>query len=89
MRISGDVKRYDAAQGVDDFSQAGALFRLLSSVERDHLINNIVADMTTVPETIQIRQIWLFMRADADYGQGVARGLDIPWEKIVGGDSAQ
>lgn len=83
LRISGDASRYDGAEGADDFSQAGALFRLLAPVEREHLIANITADMQGVPEAIQIRQIRLFMQADPVYGQGVARGLDIPWEKVM------
>ncbi|MGH6959578.1 MAG: catalase-related domain-containing protein, partial [Dongiaceae bacterium] len=75
LRISGDADRYDHRAGNDDYSQAGALFRLMSQSQRDQLFGNIAAAMAGVPEPIQIRQIGHFLKADPDYGRGVAERL--------------
>ena len=63
----------------DDFyTQAGDLYRLLSSEERANLVNNIVGSMqgVSVPEIIE-RQIQHFYKADPEYGTLVAAGLGL------------
>ncbi|MEZ5838903.1 MAG: catalase [Hyphomicrobiales bacterium] len=77
LAITGAADRYDplAGQGVDDFSQAGDLFRLMGEPERQRLMDNIAAAMADVPAAIQERQIAHFRRADPAYGEGVARRL--------------
>ncbi len=77
LKISGDADRYDHRDGNEDYSQAGALFRLISDDQRRLLIDNIVAAMQGVPQDIQIRQIGHFYKADHAYGEGVAKGLGI------------
>jgi catalase len=37
----------------------------------------IVAHMASVPRDIQLRQIEHFRKADPEYGNGVAEGLDV------------
>jgi catalase len=77
LRISGDADRYDHRAGNDDYSQAGALFRLMSPAQRDQLVGNIAAAMTGVPEFIRLRQIAHFLKADPAYGKGVAERLGL------------
>jgi catalase len=38
--------------------------------------------MKTVPKEIQERQIRHFYKADPAYGEGVAKGLDLPLPKM-------
>jgi catalase len=75
LRISGDADRYDHRVGNDDYTQAGNLYRLLSAEERDRLTRNIANAMRSVPEEIVLRQIEHFRKADAAYGEAVARKL--------------
>jgi catalase len=77
LRISGDADRYDHRAGNDDYGQAGALFRLMSPAQRDLLMDNIAGAMKGVPETIQLRQIGHFLKADPAYGGGVAQRLGL------------
>ena len=74
---SDPVGRYDHHLGNDDFTQAGNLFRLLPRDAQERLIHNIVMSMKDVPPEIQLRQIQHFLRADENYGRGVAAGLGI------------
>ncbi len=77
LKISGDAGRYDPldGQGVDDFSQAGDLFRIMSPEQQDSLMNAIAGAMHGIPEEIALRQIGHFTKADPAYGTGVARRL--------------
>jgi len=83
LRISGDAARYDHRLGNDDYKQAGALFRLMSREQQKQLVGNIGAAMRGVPEPIQLRQIAHFLKADADYGRGVAEGLGLAKELLA------
>ncbi len=82
LRISGDADHYDHRDGNEDYSQAGALYRLMSADQKAQLIGNLVNAMKDVPREIQVRQAIHFYRADPDYGQGVADGLGIPVSEI-------
>lgn len=77
LRISGDADRYDHRVGNDDYTQAGNLFRLMKPDEKRRLIENLVNAMKPVPRYIQDRQIQHFLKADAEYGKGVAKGLGL------------
>jgi catalase len=84
LRISGDADRYDHRAGNDDYGQAGELYRLMSGEERVRLVSNIVGAMTGVPRDIQLRQIAHFLRADPEFGAGVAAGLGIKLAEAPG-----
>lgn len=73
--VDGDAQRYDHCNGYDDFTQPGNLFRKMSAEEQKRLFSNIAAAMQGIPEDIQKRQIALFAKCDAQYGQGVAHAL--------------
>lgn len=76
--LGGDLGSYDHREDDNDnYSQAGALFRLMTDEQRQRLINNIVASMKSVDKAIQIKQIHHFYLADPAYGEGVAKGLGI------------
>ncbi|HWL53113.1 MAG TPA: catalase [Chthoniobacteraceae bacterium] len=77
LKINGDAARYNHRDGNDDFTQAGDLFRLLKTDERQRLFANIARSMAGVPREIVFRQLCHFFRADCDYGMGVAKALGI------------
>src|SRR3546814_12737854 len=75
LKIDGAADRYDHRAGNDDYSQPGALFRLMTADQQGRLMDNIAAAMTGVPEAIQRSQIAHFAKADPAYGARVARRL--------------
>ena len=77
LKICGDADRYDHRTGNDDYTQAGDLYRLMTHDQQAILIENLVGALTGVPQFIQQRQIAHFLKADADYGRAVARGLGL------------
>ncbi|MCX7801341.1 MAG: catalase [Fimbriimonadales bacterium] len=77
LRISGDADRYDHREGNDDFSQPRALYRLMTSEQRERLHRAIAGAMKGVPQFIVDRQLALFDRVDPEYGQGVRRALGL------------
>jgi catalase len=80
LKISGDADRYDHRAGNDDYSQPGALFRLMTDEQRERLMDNIAAAMQGVPVEIIERQVVHFAKCDPRYGEGVARrmGVSVP-----------
>lgn len=83
LRISGDADRYDHRAGNDDYQQAGALFRLMSTAQKNQLIGNLVGALQGVPKFIQVRQLKHFYQADPAYGKGVAEGLGIAVSEVI------
>jgi catalase len=70
--------RYPYAFPNDDFVQPGELYRkVMTDMDRDHLIGNIVEHLGNADKRIQMRQTALFFKADADYGRRVAAGLGL------------
>ncbi len=83
LKLEGHADRHDHRLGNDDYSQAGALFRLFDSAHRERLFGNIARHMAPVPREIQLRQICHFFRADPQYGLGVARALQLDIREFV------
>lgn len=77
LRISGDADRYDHRAGNDDYSQAGALFRLFDEGQRQRLFQNIAAAMAGVPLEIVERQLGHFEKVDPAYAAGVRQALRV------------
>ncbi|MDI6402400.1 catalase [Balneolaceae bacterium ANBcel3] len=77
LRISGDADRYNHRDGNDDYTQAGNLFRLFDSKQKERLFNNIAGAMDGVPEEIIQRQLIHFHKADPEYAQGVADAVGV------------
>ena len=75
LRISGDAGHYDHRAGNDDYSQAGALFRLIGSEAQKRLMDNIANSLGQAPTEIQERQLHHFFATDPDYGAGIAQRL--------------
>jgi catalase len=77
LRISGDAARYSHREGNDDYTQAGELFRLIGEAAQERLMDNVAGSLRHAPAEIQRRQLDHFVRADARYGEGIARRLGV------------
>ncbi len=77
LALDGHAARYDHRDGNDDYSQAGALFRLMDEAEQSRLMDNIARTMQGVPPHIVVRQVAHFDKCDPAYGAGVAERLGI------------
>ena len=86
VRISGDMDRYDhrnrQRDGNDDYSQAGALFRLMGADAQARLMDTIAESMQGVPLEIVRRQLAHFHAADPTYGAGVAARMGLADDDI-------
>lgn len=80
LMLQGAADRYDHRTDSDYYSQAGALFRLMSEDQRALLISNIAGAMADVSRDVQLRQLAHFSQADSAYGQGVAKALGLNLE---------
>lgn len=71
----------------DHFTQPGDLFRLLDDKEKEDMINNIVSSMSGVEgskrDTIILRQLCHWFRADVSLGTALAQGLGISMEDLA------
>ena len=82
--VSGTVARHDHRSDTDYYTQPGNLFRLMTADAQERLIGNIVGSLKQVPQRIQDLQMQHFYKADPAYGTGVAKGLGLDVEAVVG-----
>ena len=83
LAVSGLAAHYDARSVEDDFTQAGNLYRLMTSDAKDRLTSNIAGAMGSVSDEIKQRQIGHFMKADPVYGRTVAEKLGLAIKELV------
>lgn len=74
--VSGTIDSFPYDKD-DHYTQPGDLYRLLDESERADLVENIVLSMQPVEQSIQLRQIEHFRKADPDYGARIAHGLGL------------
>jgi catalase len=75
--LSGHAGRH-AYPPADDYIQPGVLYRkVMTDVDRDHLIGNIVDHLSHAKKGIQQLQAAVFYRVDPEYGERVAAGLGL------------
>lgn len=77
LALSGSADRHDHRLDNDYFSQAGALFRLMTPAQQALLVNNIAGAMAGVSNEVVQRQLQHFFKADSAYGQGIADALGV------------
>jgi catalase len=82
--VSGTVARHDHRSDGDYYTQPGNLFRLMPADAKQRLISNIVGSLGATPKRIQELQIQHFYKADPAYGSGVAQGLGLDINAIIG-----
>ncbi|CAG8868262.1 Catalase [Pseudomonas fluorescens] len=75
LALNGMADRHDHREDGDYYSQAGALFRLMSAEQKALLISNIAGTMAGVTEEVVERQLRHFIQVDRAYGEGIAQAL--------------
>ena len=84
LALEGAAARYDFREDDDDyFTQAGDLFRLMSSEEQQRLFQNTARAMDGAERHIKIRHIGHCIQADPAYGEGLAGALGIPLTEVL------
>ena len=77
LPLSGSADRYDHRTDGDYYSQARALFQLMSDEQKALLISNIAGAMRGVTEEVVQRQLQHFYQVDPAYGEGIASALGV------------
>ncbi len=81
--VAGAAARHAYVLSDIDFVQAGALYsKVMTDKDREHLVANIVGHLRGAQKRIQLRQTALFYKADAGYGERVARGLGLDVNEV-------
>ncbi len=83
LELDGAAYQWDFREDdADYYSQAGDLFRLMSPEQQQVLFENTARAMGDIPEEIKIRHIKNCLKADENYGKGLAAVLGIALEKV-------
>jgi len=81
--LDGVGQRHEFNHPNDDFVQPGTLYsEVMTDQDRKNLVSNIVGNMQTVPQLIQLRQCALFYLTHEDYGTRVADGLGLELAEV-------
>ncbi|MCL0080656.1 catalase [Peptococcaceae bacterium] len=73
---------WDHREDDDYYSQPGLLFRLMSPEQQEVLFTNTARAMGDAPIAIKVRHIGNCMKADSNYGNGVANALGISLDNL-------
>jgi catalase len=76
FRVEGEVAKRKISK-TNDFQQAGEKYRSLSKIDKEHLVDNLVADLTPIDRQIQLREIANLTKADPELGKLVTKGLKL------------
>ena len=81
--VSGIVGRHAYSHSNSDFVQPRALYeKVMTDVDRDHLIGNIVDHLGGAKKELQLRQTVLFYKVHEEYGTRVAKGLGLELAEV-------
>jgi catalase len=84
LDLEGVADHWNHREDNDDYySQPGNLFRMMNADQQKALFENTARAMGDAPEEIKIRHVGNCMKADSAYGEGVAKALGIPMEKVT------
>jgi catalase len=76
FHVGGDVTQ-KKIRNTNDFQQAEAKYLSLSKTDQEHLIDNLIADLTPIQQKIQERVIVNLTKANSELGKSVAKGLKL------------
>jgi catalase len=84
LNIDGTLaKRIQPLEDID-FYQTGEFWRrVLSPIDKKHLVSNIASHLGNAKQNIQYRQTALFYKADKEYGTHVAKALKLDIHKVA------
>lgn len=77
LSLSGAAAHWDHREDEDYYSQPGALFRLMTSDEKEALFNNTAGSIGGASVEVQKRHISNCSKADPAYGAGVSKALGL------------
>ena len=81
--VSGQAGRHPYSHSNDDFFQSGELYRrVMTAQDRDNFIGNITTHLCNAQKRIQLRQSAIFYKADAEYGERVAKDLSLDVKEV-------
>lgn len=67
----------------NDYKQAGEFYRSLSDTDKDHLVKNLVGDMSQIKNrTVLQKMVGHFYMADADLGKRLAAALNVTRQEV-------
>jgi catalase len=75
-RVDGEITREKISK-TNDFQQAGEKYRSLSKTDKEHLVDNLTADLVQIDKLIQQRVIENLTKADSQLGKDVVAGLKL------------
>ena len=85
LAIDGNADHWNYREDDDDYyTQAGDLFRLMSGEQQQLLFDNTARSVGGADVEVQKRHIRNCLKADAAYGEGVAKALDIELNDVAG-----
>jgi catalase len=83
LDLSGGADHWNHRDDDNDYySQPGKLFRLMTPVQQEALFGNTARALGDAPKEVKIRHIGNCLKADPDYGKGVAKALKIPLKDV-------
>ena len=83
LKLYGDAFRYDYREDDDDYyTDARALFNLMTDEQKRVLFENTARDMNGVTKEVKLRHIKNCMNVDKAYGLGVLKALGIDEKDI-------
>ncbi|MDC0673434.1 catalase [Nannocystis radixulma] len=77
LPVSGDVAHWDHRVDEDHWEQPGNLFRLMSPAQQQALFDNTARSLGGASLEVQRRHVANCLKADPNYGAGVANALGI------------
>jgi catalase len=86
LKLEGAADHWNFRKDDDDYyTQPGKLFRLMSAAQQKVLFENTARAMGDAPRMIKIRHIGNCLKADPNYGKGVAEAMGIPLGEVQKG----
>lgn len=82
LSLEGAADHWNHREDEDYYTQPGLLFRLMTPEQQKELFENTARAMGDIPKEIKIRHINNCMKADPEYGKGVAQALDISLNEV-------
>ncbi|PCG19582.1 catalase [Brachyspira sp. G79] len=83
LKLYGDAFRYDYREDDDDYyTDARALFNLMTDEQKKVLFENTARDMNGVTKEVKLRHVKNCMNVDKAYGLGVLKALGIDEKDI-------
>ncbi len=84
LRVEGTATHWNHREDDDYYSQPRALFQMMNPEQQAALFENTARAMGDAPKEIKIRHIQTCLKADPEYGKGVADALGIPFSDVNG-----